>query len=224
MIRACIFDLDGTLADTVESIAHGVNHTLKYFGIAPRPVEEFNFYAGDGIDMALKRALAAAGDTKGVHMEEGIPITRAFFGENPLYCVKPYPEIEETLGKLKELGMKIAVFSNKPHGAAVHVVETLFGRSCFDWIQGQTDQIPKKPDPAGALAMAERFGMKTEEILYLGDTNTDMKTGLAVGMYTVGVTWGFRPRKELEENRAMAIIDHPLQILDLLEKLNHEQD
>ena len=66
--------------------------------------------------------------------------------------------------------------------------------------------------------------MKTEEILYLGDTNTDMKTGLAAGMYTVGVTWGFRPRKELEENRAMAIIDHPLQILDLLEKLNHEQD
>lgn len=220
MIKACIFDLDGTLADTVESIAHGVNQTLEYFGYAPRPVDEYNFYAGDGMDMALRRALAAAGDKDGLHLKEGIPVARNFFGVDPLYRVKPYPEIPETLEELKKRGIKMAVLSNKPHEAAVDVVKSIFGGTIFEWVQGQTAEVPRKPNPTGAFAIAKRLGFEREEFLYLGDTNTDMQTGLAAGMYTVGVTWGFRPRKELEENHAMAVIDHPLQVLDLLDRLN----
>lgn len=222
MIKACIFDLDGTLADTVESIAYGVNHTLEYFGYAPRPVEEYNFYAGDGMDMTLKRALAAAGDKEGIHMKEGTPITRKFFGENPLYRVKPFTGIKEMLKALKERGIKMAVFSNKPHDAAVDVVATIFGNDIFDWVQGQSSEVPKKPDPTGANTIARRFGFQKEEFMYFGDTNTDMQTGLAAGMYTVGVTWGFRSREELEENHATAIINHPLQVLELLDELNRE--
>lgn len=217
MIKACIFDLDGTLADTVESIAHGVNHTIKCLGFAPRPVEEYNFYAGDGIDLALKRALIAAGDEKCLHLNEGIPITRDYFDSHALYHVTPYPEIPVLLRELKERGIMMAVLSNKPHEAAIFVVTSIFGKDTFDWIQGQSDEVPKKPDPTGALTIAKRFGVNRNEVLYFGDTNTDMKTGKAAKMFTVGVTWGFRPRKELEDNHADAIIDSPLQILKLLE-------
>ncbi|MDD3277652.1 MAG: HAD family hydrolase [Lachnospiraceae bacterium] len=218
MIKACIFDLDGTLADTVESIAKGVNLALEEMGYEPRAVDEFNYYAGDGINMSLIRALRADGETREDVIEKGIILTRKFFGADNMYHVRPYPEMTCLLQKLKEQGIRIAVFSNKPHEDAIEVVQTLFGRDTFDWIQGQNEQVPKKPDPTGAFAIAEHFALSPEEIMYLGDTDTDMKTGLAAGMYTVGVTWGFRPRKELEENHAMALAEHPLQILELLEE------
>lgn len=224
MIKACIFDLDGTLADTVESIAHGVNHTLAQFGLEPRPVGEYNYYAGDGIDMALARALQAAGDAELNFLHAGIPVTREYFAGHSLYKVKPYPGIVAVLEALKRARIRTAVFSNKPHGAAVEVVEALFGKECFDRIQGQTEKIPKKPDPTGALALAAYFGLKPGEILYLGDTDTDMKTGCRAGMFTVGVTWGFRPRRELEENGAMALVDHPAEILDLIREKNAKRD
>lgn len=222
MYRACIFDLDGTLADTVESIAYVGNRVLSYCGLKPRPVEEYNFFAGDGVDVALKRALAAAGDTECVHYKEGREVFRQWFDENPLYRVKPFAGIPQLLEKLKEMEIKIAVFSNKPHGAAVHVVESLFGKECFDMIQGQTEVIPRKPAPDGAFLIARRFEMEPCDILYLGDTNTDMDTGIAAGMHTVGVTWGFRPRKELEEHHAMDIIDRPEQILDFFEAVRYD--
>lgn len=224
MIKACIFDLDGTLADTVESIAYGINHTLKYFGYLPRPVDEYNYYAGDGIDLALKRALAAAGDVNGVHLKEGIPMTRIYFGSNPLYHVKPFPGIIEMLDELKERGVMLAVLSNKPHDAALSVVSSLFGDRIFDLVQGQSPEIPKKPNPKGALTIMQQFGISKEEVIYLGDTDTDMKTGRAAGMYTVGVTWGFRTPEELEKNHACALVRHPQQILELLECLNQDSE
>ena len=220
MIKACIFDLDGTLTDTVESIARGVNKTLEHFGYAPRPVREYYFYAGDGIDMALKRALAAAGDPEGKHLEEGIPLCRKWFGEDPLYHVKPYPQIPEVIGQLRERGVKNAVFSNKPHPAAIQVVETVFGKGFFDHIQGQTAEIPRKPDPAGVFRILEKFSVRPEECLYFGDTNTDMETGHAAGLYTVGVAWGFRPRSELEAYHADRILDSPPEILKVYEEKN----
>ncbi len=220
MIKVCIFDLDGTLTDTVESIARGVNRALAALGYAPRPVKEYNFYAGDGIDMALKRALAAAGDREGKRLQEGIPLARKFFGEDPLYQVKPYPHIPQVIGELKELGVKNAVFSNKPHPAAVQVVEDIFGKGFFDRIQGQTAEIPKKPDPAGVFRIMEEFSVKPEECLYFGDTNTDMETGRRAGIYTVGVAWGFRPRSELEACHADRIIETQPEILDVYRERN----
>lgn len=218
MIKACIFDLDGTLADTVESIARVGNLVLEHFGYQARPVREYNYYAGDGADMALKRALIAAGDTKAVHLQEGIPLFRKWFDENPLYHVKPFEGMTDVLEELRKMDIKTAVFSNKPHTAAIHVVESVFGKDCFGMIQGQTDTIPRKPAPDGALYIASTFGVTPNECLYFGDTNTDMDTGLAAGMYTVGVTWGFRPREELMEHHAMCIIDDPWEILDVLKE------
>ena len=127
MIKACIFDLDGTIADTVESIAHAVNRVLEHFGLVPRPVEAFNFYAGDGFDLAVERALKDAGDAELNYLQEGIRLGRAWFNEDPLYHVKPYPNMRETLTALRE-EVPIAVCSNKPHEAAIHVVRSVRSR------------------------------------------------------------------------------------------------
>ena len=218
MIKACIFDLDGTLTRTQESIARPINMTLKYYGLPEQPVEDYNYFAGDGIKNALERALKAAGDTEAAHLEEGLPMCRKWMNEDPLYHVEPYPHVIESLHALKDKGIKIAVFSNKPHESAVNVVETIFGKGLFEHVQGQTDRIPIKPDPAGVYEILKEFGVKKEECLYFGDTNTDMMTGHNAGLYTVGVTWGFRPRAELDEYKADCIIDSAADIPGLTDK------
>lgn len=215
MYKVCIFDLDGTIADTVESIAHVGNQTLRAFGLPEIPVKDYNFYAGDGADVQVKRMLAAVPGGDKVDYEEVRTQYRKWFAENPFYHVKPYDGILELLEGLKAQGIKIAVLSNKPHGAAVEVVHKIFGKDMFHKIQGQTSEIPRKPSPIGALAVAKEFGALPQECLYCGDTNTDMDTGKAAGMFTIGVTWGFRPRTELEEHHADKIVDQPSEILEL---------
>lgn len=216
MKRACIFDLDGTLLATEASIARVVNGALSSMGLAEQPVEMFRYYAGDGIAVTLKRALADAGDPELTHFEEGLPICRRLYAEDPLYEVRPYPHIEELIREMTERGLLIAVFSNKPHLQAIEVVEHFFGRGTFCQILGQSDALPKKPDPAGVHQLLCAMDLKQADCLYLGDTDTDMQTGRAAGLVTVGAAWGFRTRKELEENGADHIIDDPLELLSLL--------
>jgi len=212
MIKICIFDLDGTLAATQESIARPVNMTLALYGLPAQPVEAFNYFAGDGIKNALKRALIAAGDTDASHLEEGLPKCRAWMQEDPAYHVVPYEHMVWALEELKKSGIKIAVFSNKPDASAKGVVETIFGKGCFDHIQGQTDLIPIKPDSTGVFEILGKFGAEKSECLYFGDTNTDMMTAHNAGVTAVGVTWGFRPRAELEEYGADILIDSAAEI------------
>ncbi len=214
MYRACIFDLDGTIEDTVESIAYVANQVLEHFHMTPQPVEDFRYFAGDGADEMIRRSMTAAGgDLK--YLEEGQAMFRSLFAVNPLYKVKAYPGMRETLEELKRRGAKIAVFSNKPHKAAIKAVEAIYGEGFFQVIQGQEERLPKKPAPDGAWEVAARLGVKPEECVYIGDTNTDMQTGNAAGMMTVGVLWGFRDRKELEENHAHKIISRPEELLEI---------
>ena len=137
---------------------------------------------------------------------------RAWMQEDPAYHVIPYDHMVWALGELKSHGVKIAVFSNKPHESAIGVVETIFGKGLFDHIQGQTDLIPIKPDPAGVFEILKKFGAEKDECLYFGDTNTDMLTARNAGVTAVGVTWGFRPRSELEEYGADILIDSAAEI------------
>ena len=216
MVKLCVFDLDGTLAQTLESIARPVNMILEKYGLPARPVEAFKYYAGDGLKMALTRALYDAGDTEGVHVEEGLPLCRRWLEGDPYYHVIPYEYIPESLQALKEKGMKLAVFSNKPHASAQKVVASLFGEDVFDYVQGASERIPIKPDPTGLLEILNRFGAEPGECLYFGDTNTDMLTAHAAGVTAVGVSWGFRGRGELQEYGADIIIDDARQIPDLI--------
>lgn len=214
MFKACIFDLDGTVADTLESIAHVANQVLEHFGLAAQPVDDYKYFAGDGGDMLMERCFqATGGDRK--NLKEAQQMYRDVFAADPLYRVKPFTGIPQLLEELKSRGMKLGILSNKPHEAVVPAIKGLFGEDLFDAVQGQQPEIPRKPDPAGAWAIAKRFGVKPEECLYMGDTNTDMRTGKSAGMYTVGVLWGFRTREELEEAGADCVISRPGELLKI---------
>lgn len=195
MIKACIFDLDGTIADTLESMAYVANEIMEKFSLKPQPTDNFRYYSGEGADMLIKRCLIDAGDPDLVHYEEVRELYRKKFDEDPLYKVVPYKDMPETIQKLKDAGLKMAVCSNKPHIAAQKVVKAIYG-DVFDEVMGQQEGIRRKPAPDGPLKIAEEFGVKPEECMYIGDTKTDMQTGKSAGMYTVGALWGFRDRRE----------------------------
>ncbi len=213
MKKAVIFDLDGTLSDSIASMKYCGDRALAPFGYGPFSESDYKYFVGDGAANLVKRALKAGGDEDLVHFEEAFALYKKFFADDCMYQVKPYSGIPELLAALKEKGLKIAVLSNKPHDQTIDVIETLFGKGYFDIIQGQKDALPIKPDPAGVFAILKQLNLTAEDILYLGDTATDMKTGKSAGAFTVGALWGFRDRKELEEGHADAIIAHPLELL-----------
>lgn len=214
--KAVIFDLDGTLSDSIASIKYSADKALETLGMGPFTEEQYKYFVGDGAANLIRRALSAAGDTEHEHFQEVFPLYREFFRDNCMYKVEPYEGIPELIKGLKERGIKIAVLSNKPHIETVNVIETLFGPGCFDSIQGQKENIAIKPSPEGVFLILEALGVTAEEILYLGDTATDMRTGKSAGAFTLGALWGFRDAKELQEGGADALVEHPLQVLEYL--------
>ncbi|WP_373217111.1 HAD family hydrolase [Ruminococcus sp. 5_1_39BFAA] len=215
MIKACIFDLDGTLAYTLDSMACVANEVMEKYSLKTLPVENFKYYCGNGADRLIERCLRDAGDEGLIHYEEARRIYRELFDRDPLYKVSHYPGMPETIRELRRQGVKLAVCSNKPHLAAVKVISEMFGDGEFDIVIGQSDSMRKKPAPDEPLKAAEEMGVKPEECMYFGDTGTDMQTGRAAGMYTVGVLWGYRDRAELMENGAQALLEKPEEILKL---------
>lgn len=216
MKKAVIFDLDGTVSDSLESIAYSANLALKPFGYGPFETQRYKYFAGDGAAILIERCLKAAGDEQLTHFDQVYPYYREIFKENCMYKVKPCEGVPGLLRALKERGVKIAVLSNKPHEEAVNVVETLFGKGYFDLIQGQKPGIPIKPDPSGVFAILKEWGLTAKDILYVGDTCTDMQTGKNAGAFSIGVLWGFRDREELSKNHADAIVENAIEILRYL--------
>lgn len=216
MKKAVIFDLDGTLADTIASITYCGNLALSRFGLSSFGEEDYKRFVGDGAAMLVRRALLAAGDERLEHFDEVYEAYLEIFAKDCMYQVKPYEGICALLEELKRLSVRIAVLSNKPDRDSLRVVEALFGKGYFDFVQGQRADIPRKPDPAGVYRIMEAFVLPAGDFLYVGDSGVDMKTGRAAGIFTVGVLWGFRDRKELVENGADAVISKPLELLSHL--------
>lgn len=208
MIRACIFDLDGTLANTLESMAYAANTILAQFGLKQLPTENFRYYCGDGASVLVRRVLQAAGDEKLTCYEKMEPLYREIFRRDPLYHVSHYPGIPEVLADMKQCGVRLAVCSNKPHEATKKVITGMFGDT-FDAVLGQQPGLPLKPAPDGALRLAAELGVQPGECVYIGDTHTDMETGSAAGMITVGVLWGYRDREELLKSGAVFLAETP---------------
>ncbi len=214
--KAVIFDLDGTLSDSIASIKYSADKALEGFGYGPFTEKQYKYFVGDGAANLVKRALIAGGDTELACFEAAFARYQEIFREYCMYQVKPYEGIEELLGALKERGVRIAVLSNKPHPNTVDVIEKLFGKNYFDVIQGQTDGLAIKPSPDGVFLILKEWKMTPSDILYLGDTATDMKTGKSAGAFTIGALWGFREREELVQGGADALIESPMQLLEYL--------
>lgn len=208
MKKAVIFDLDGTLADSLESIWYSANQAIATCGYPEIALEKYKLFVGDGAEALIRRCLAYSGDVEGVNFEKAFLKYQVIFKEYCMYHVKPYEGIVDMLDTFKQNGLKIAVLSNKPHERTVNVVESIFGKGYFDEVLGQRDNRPKKPNPSGVYELAEKMGVEISDIAYVGDTCTDMMTGKNAGAWTIGVLWGFRDRAELEEYHADAIVEH----------------
>lgn len=217
MYKACIFDLDGTLTDTLESLTYSVNLTMKEMGFPVITQEQCRRFVGNGAKVLIEKALRTGGDRDLVHFDEAMGLYRSIFDENCTYHVKPYSGVPHLLEELKSRGMKLAVLSNKPDRQAVCVVEKIFGKDLFDFVRGQREDVPRKPDPAAAIMIAEALGADRSETLYIGDSEVDAATGRAARMDTVLVSWGFRPREELERENTARIADSADEIIDMID-------
>lgn len=220
MIKAVIFDLDGTLSYTLDSIALSGNSALKAINMSTYDTERYKYYCGDGADELVKRMLFDNGDTEYLQFNELKEQYLKYFSMYADYNVRPYDGLPEIISALKDNNLKLAVLSNKPHPQTIEVVEKLYGKNTFDYIQGNTETIRRKPSPDGAFIIAKKLGVECDECLYVGDTCTDMQTGNSAGMHTVGVLWGYRDYKELSDNNAEHIIDKPEELPGIIYEMN----
>lgn len=220
MIKLCIFDLDGTLLNTIGTISHYGNLALNENGIDGIGEDTYKVLVGTGIKNLIKGML----EFKDCYSEELFnKVFRVYdeaYNANTYYKTEIYSGIYETVKKLKSKGIKTAIVSNKPHFATTEVVGHFFGNDLFDFVTGQKPGAPLKPDPTAVFETINTLGVRPEECLYIGDTGTDMKTGKNAGLYTVGVLWGFRGEAELAQNGADEIINRAEELLNILSRVD----
>ena len=215
-MKACIFDLDGTLTNTLESMTYSVNLTLEEMGLSKITKDQCRLFVGNGARVLMEKSLKAAGDTDASRIEEGMEIYGRIFDQNCTYHVTPYEGIPEMLKALKDKGIQLAVLSNKPDRQTVKVVKAIFGEELFDYAQGQKEGIRRKPEPDGVWYLMEQMHVSKEECLYIGESEVDAATGRNAGLKTIGVLWGFRDRKTLETAGADDLIDRPDELLQFV--------
>ena len=215
-MKACIFDLDGTLTNTLESMTYSVNLTLEEMGLSKITKDQCRLFVGNGARVLMEKSLKAAGDTDASRIEEGMEIYGRIFDQNCTYHVTPYEGIPVMLKALKDKGIHLAVLSNKPDRQTVKVVKAIFGEELFDYAQGQKEGIRRKPEPDGVWYLMEQMHVSKEECLYIGDSEVDAATGRNAGLKTIGVLWGFRDRKTLETAGADDLIDRPDELLQFV--------
>ena len=213
--NAVIFDLDGTLVDSLDDLADAMNSVLESLGFPTHPRAPYRRFVGDGVVMLVRRAVPADIEDEGV-IAEYVGMMREEYARRWLNKTRPYPGVLELLSALRHHGLKTAVLSNKPDPATRTIVSKLFADHPFDHVQGALPDTPLKPDPSSALEIATTLKLAPQRIVYVGDTNIDMRTGRGAGMFTVGVTWGFRDEDELRDSGAQRIIYHPLELIEVL--------
>jgi len=214
--KAVLFDLDGTLLDTLEDLADSMNAVLAARGHPTHPVEKYRYFVGDGVEELARRVLPAAFSSDESEVKACTQSMRGEYGARWNRKTHLYPGIKELLDGLTEKGVILTILSNKPDAFVKEIAVHFFRPWRFASAQGARPDVPRKPDPAAARAISRAIGVETGDFLYLGDTNTDMRTAVAAGMYPVGALWGFRPEAELREAGAISLAAYPTDVLSLV--------
>ena len=215
-MKYCIFDLDGTILDTITTITYYVNETLKLVGLPPISEDEGKIFAGNGAYKLIERTLGKYGITDEAEIQRVLKIYKDMYDKEPLYHTRVFDGIKDVLLRLKDEGHKLGVVSNKPDTAAVPIVEHFFP-GIFDCVSGALDGVPVKPAPDLPLRILLKMGGTPEECAFVGDTYVDMETGVNLGAkMKVGVLWGFRSREELEASGASVIAENASRLYEVL--------
>lgn len=208
--RAFLFDLDGTLLDSLGDIAQAVNDELEERGLPTHPEDAYRFFIGNGMRMLLHRAAPSVPDDDLPAMMEAV---EARYADTWHVCTKPYPGVVGLLQALRERGVPVGVLSNKPHAFTCRMTAHFFPKMDFFDVRGQKPEAPAKPHPAVPLEMTAPLGLLPQHICFVGDSRVDMETAVNAGMLPVGVTWGFRPREELLTFGARRLVDAAEELL-----------
>lgn len=211
-LKAALFDLDGTLLDTLEDLANATNRALASAAYPVHPVSAYRRFVGNGLRTLVSRALPAGEDASSA-LDELVRRTGENYARDWAETTRPYPHIPELLDTLRGKGIPLAVVTNKPHDWTLLMLDHYFPGQPFAFVQGATPRIPHKPDPAGALKAAHNLNVTPEEAAFLGDSNVDMHTARNAHMLALGAAWGFRGAEELREAGADHILEDPLDLL-----------
>lgn len=214
-MQAVIFDLDGTLVDSLADIGESMNTVLQELSLPQHPLVAYRRFVGDGMRMLVCRALPESHRTED-RIGDVLARLREVYGARWDLKTRPYTHMSEALQELLTLGFRLAVLSNKPHPLTVAMVERLFPPDTFAAVIGAEAGFPKKPDPGAALALARRMSVPPAACAYVGDTATDMRTARAAGMYAIGALWGFRDAGELSSSGAQSLAEQPVDVVGIL--------
>jgi phosphoglycolate phosphatase len=213
--KAVIFDLDGTLLDTLDDLADSMNTVLLNNRLPVHDASAYRYFVGDGIDMLVRRALPfEIADEEELH--RFIREMQREYAGRWTQKTRPYPGIPELLDAFSAGGFEMAVLSNKPDEATRHIIQTFLPDVSFRLIIGATSGKPKKPDPTVALEIADRLRTAPARFIYVGDTSIDMRTAVAAGMFPVGALWGFRRAEEMIAAGAELLVREPASLLPWL--------
>lgn len=215
-MRAVLFDLDGTLLDTLDDLADSGNAVLLAHGFEAHSVGAYRNFIGDGMGKLVERIFPSEAVADPDVLEQRLQEYKQAYQDRWRNKSKVYDGISELLGKLSEQGIKTGVLTNKAHAFAVKCVEEYFSDHPWDVVLGQREGVPRKPDAAGANDALAEMGVKAEEAIFVGDSSVDMQTAVNAGIKAVGVSWGFRGREELIANGASLVIDAPRELVSLL--------
>ena len=213
MVKAVIFDMDGTVVDTLQYIAYFANKALEKYALPTIPTETYKILIGNGIKNLVHKMIECVGGTP----EQETAVYAEYkedYENNFLYLAEPYAGVMKMLEDLRSAGIRTGILSNKPDSTTKKISAALFG-NLIDTTYGGREGIPLKPDPQALIALLEEWDLRPEDCLYVGDTGTDMLVGKAAGMFSVGVLWGFRGEEELRKNGADAIVSTPDQIVQI---------
>jgi len=215
-VHGVLFDLDGTLLDTLDDIANAANRVLVAHGFPVHEIDAYRRFVGDGVRSLVDRMLPEEA-RDGLTVEACLAAFRQDYWEHWSVATRPYSGIPELLDALAARSMKLAVLSNKPDDLTRRCVAELLPRWRFDVVMGQREGMPRKPDPAVALQVSHSMGIPPSGFLFVGDSPVDMETARAAGMVPVGVSWGFRSHQELVDAGAYVVLEHPADLIGLLD-------